>query len=460
MSRFLLLLIIGCTAVATPRAQAQAAPIYYLDLSQQTLALPDRAVQVEQVVDGRVGQPAIGLVYRGLQNRQAPVLFQRGLETELTAWLRQQLPARPTDHAVVLCVRQLLVGEVLNGLSERASADLTADVYARLPDGYHFVRSVASHTSTRALETTLYHAPHVATLLQQCLAQLAEVDWNQAARRPARTLAQLAADKPLAVARPAIVRAASPRRGVYFSFAQFLANRPDTVTELRLITHRTLNPGWEGTTLCEASLRNADGRVPKREVWGVSDGRQAYVRQRGNYRPLNPQADFFTFVGAAPRDVAAMNRRAENYALWGPVGAAMTNNRNDTTGKPTVYALNMYTGETTLYPPPGQIPRPDTAFIYVYRPLGGASAPCRLLLNDHEVAQLRPGEYQELAWPHFAHVVRLAVGTAGGAALLLVPNAAAANYIKLGDDPVATPWQWMPRRQGEAEVDALDRLRK
>ena len=53
-----------------------------------------------------------------------------------------------------------------------------------------------------------------------------------------------------------------------------------------------------------------------------------------------------------------------------------------------------------------------------------------------------------------------AVGTPGGAALLLVPNAAAANYIRLGDDPVATPWQWMPRRQGEAKVDALDRLRK
>ena len=96
----------------------------------------------------------------------------------------------------------------------------------------------------------------------------------------------------------------------------------------------------------------------------------------------------------------------------------------------------------------------------MYRPLGGAAAPRRLLLNDYEVAQLRPGEYQELAWPHFAHVVRLAVGTAGGAALLLVPDAAAANYIRLGDDPVATPWQWMPRRQGEAEVDALDRLRK
>ncbi|MBT2558039.1 hypothetical protein J7E24_09600 [Hymenobacter sp. ISL-91] len=100
------------------------------------------------------------------------VMFRQELETELTDFVRQQLPARPTDHAVVLCLRQLRVGEQLNGLTENASADMAADVYEHQPDGYHFVRSVAAHTAARALETTALHAKHMALLLQKCLEQL------------------------------------------------------------------------------------------------------------------------------------------------------------------------------------------------------------------------------------------------------------------------------------------------
>ena len=61
---------------------------------------------------------------------------------------------------------------------------------------------------------------------------------------------------------------------------------------------------------------------------------------------------------------------------------------------------------------------------------------------------------------HFARVLRLAVDTPAGPALLLVPDAAAANYVKLSDEATPTPWQWVPPRQGEAEVDALEKRGK
>ena len=97
------LLSLALGVLLAGRAQAQ---IYYLDLSHEQLVLPERTLHVEQVVDGRPGKPTIGLVYRGLDNRSAAVLFRNGLETELTTFLQKQLPARPTDHAVVLCLRQ------------------------------------------------------------------------------------------------------------------------------------------------------------------------------------------------------------------------------------------------------------------------------------------------------------------------------------------------------------------
>ena len=73
-------------------------------------------------------------------------------------------------------------------------------MYARLPDGYHFVQSTGSHTNARGLETTRLHAGQVALLLSQCVSQLAQADWAAAAARPARTLAQLPTDAPVALA--------------------------------------------------------------------------------------------------------------------------------------------------------------------------------------------------------------------------------------------------------------------
>lgn len=91
------LLLTGLLACAGFAARAQ----YYLDFSNQQLAVPDRAV--ERVLDGRDGHPAIGFVYRGLGNKPAAVLFRQGLEPDLTAFMQAQLPARPGPAHRPLC---------------------------------------------------------------------------------------------------------------------------------------------------------------------------------------------------------------------------------------------------------------------------------------------------------------------------------------------------------------------
>jgi hypothetical protein len=440
------------------------AQLYYVDMSQQKLSVSSRSLFVEQVQDCRPTQSTLGMVYRGLQNRQAAAFFQRGLAPELTTWLQQQLPARPGQRSIVLCVRQLRVSEILNGVSEQASADLAADVYVRQPDGYHFVRSVADQVSERALETTALHASHIALLLERCLLQLTDNDWSLAAGRPVLALTQLPTDKPLARFRPAILRAARPRRGIYLSFDQFLANRPDTVSQLWLDTLRPATRGWEGTVLLRPKVRGTNGlRATLRDAWGFSDGRQAYVRQFNSYHALTRQGDFYTFVGFAPLDVEAVNQRTARYAAIGGMTGALIastgSDSGDSSGQPTACALDMRTGQAAPFPAPGQVLPTDTAFIYVYRPMDNSAGGQRLLVDGREVGQLGPGQFLELACPLYGRLVRLSTGAAGGPTLLLVPNAATANYVKLLP---ATPhpfWQWMPLRQGEAEVDALEKQR-
>ncbi|MBF9222021.1 hypothetical protein [Hymenobacter ruricola] len=477
VARFVLTVLLagGTRHLAAQSPLSPQGKPFYLDLSAEGISTPKRLFYVEKVIDGRGGQTAIGLINHGLNNKPAAVLFRNGLEPELTAWLQQQMPPRPTDHPVALCVRQLRVGEAITlkglGTKAMATADLVADVYERQPDGYHFVCNVADRISTRGVNADYDHIRHLASLLERCLAQASAANWEAAARRPARTLAQLPIDRPQA-GRPAIVRAVAPRAGVYFTVEDFLANRPDTTAVLQLDTVRAGSfsntaADWEGTLLLKAQVRTAGGdRVNKNNVWGFSDGRQAYMRQVNLYRPLTRQAEFFTFVGAAPVDVDAMNQQAKRFAEnqgfggGGALGGALFSGAGlGTTGQPVVYGLDWRTGLASPMLGPGLPPRHDTAFVYVYRPLGGPREAQRLLLNDHEVGQLQPGQYLELMWPHFGRPMRLSVGTPGGPTVLLAPSTTAANYVRLVPNAPLSPWQWMPARQGEAEVDALEKQR-
>jgi hypothetical protein len=470
---WLLLLLISCLGLL-PAGKAWA-QIYYLKLDHDTIALANRVVRVEQVLDGRPGHPTIGLVYRGLGNRPAAVLFRKGLETELTDFLHQQLPARPTDHPIVLCLRQLRISEVLNGLTEDASADLAADLYLQQPDGYHFVRSVAACTQQRALETTALHSAHIALLLQQCLEQLSPVDWAQLPPTPARSLQQLPNDVPMAVAatgarvkRPAILRE-KPRSGIFYSFEQFVANRPDTTLHLSSDTLGRLAPGagpqhWAGVVRYRPAVVNEKGRRTNltKSAWGYCDGQRLFVQHKGSYFPLVRQADFFTFIGEKPLDVEYMRARSDAQARAMVVGVARVNSAEpDHRGEPTPYALDMRTGQVAPYPDPLR-PAPlrlDTAYVYLYRRADASPTPVPVYLEGRKIAQLQPNEYLVLPWPYYARMMRLCVDVGTPfPCQLLVPDTSAAGFLKINPDSAAEPWQWVDAQQGQRDLDALDSL--
>jgi hypothetical protein len=269
--------------------------VYYLNLNEASFSTPERNVFFEAVVDGRPGQPPIGTVYQGPNNRTAAVLFRQGLVPEFSNWLQSNLPRRATDRPVVLCLRQLRISEEMSGLVELARADLAADIYEYRADGYHFLCSVADHVNEKALETAFLHASHPARLMRSCLGQIASAEKTVRAPTPSLALAQLA------------------------------------------------------------------GQAPQR-------------------------------ASAAP-----ILRQARPQRIW---------------------------------------------------------------LNDHEVGQLRPGQFIELMWPYFGYPARLVVDMPGNPAILLAPSTTEATYIRLQQSAARTPWQVLPSREGEAAVDVLERPRR
>ncbi|RIY11821.1 hypothetical protein D0T11_06615 [Hymenobacter rubripertinctus] len=435
-------------------------------------------VYVEQVVDGRPGKPPFGMVYVGITDRPTVALFRQGMEPQLTAFLREQLPARPTDQPVVLCVRQLRISETMNYLREEARADLAFDVYAHLPDGYHFMQSAAAHTAQRALLSTGLHDGHLAELLQQCLRQLRPESWPAAAQNPVRTLAQLATDSP--ADQPATLNAAILREplrpGVYRTFEQFLANQPApgfwAVADTVAFGHGSPNARhlWYGVPRLRVKVVNEGGHEQAaRQVWGFSDGRQLFVQHQNNFFPLHRYHNSFTFVGETPGDVAYMQARAQAYGRAkmqaAIIGAGASRVAGvDHTAEPMGYAVDMRTGEAGQFPNL-LLPAPactDTAYIYMYRYADASTAPIPFSLDNRAAGQLRPQEYLEIPWPYPGRVVRLCLELPGLPCQLVIPNPARFNYLRITANGKASKrpiCEWVSAAQGEADLDEIDRQR-
>lgn len=467
--------ILLLTALLAGASLAARAQTYYLDLTNQLLDVPLRAVVVAQVLDGRPGAPPLGIAYRGVGGKSAAIAFRQGLGSELTAFAQSQLPARPTDHAVVLCVRRLHLSETLGGTKEQAAADLTADVYERLPDGYHFVQPVAAQANTLGREVTYYHAAHLVQMLSQCLSQLTQADWSAAARRPARTLSQLPADVPAASGLRAAVLREVPRRGIYLRFDQFLANRPDTSVAFHLDTlkrhyrsplARTL---WLGVPRVRPqAARGTDPSAAFASMWGFCDGQRMYARYDKEFYPLMRQRNYFTFVGEAPVDQfhAAAKAEAQGRAalMAGIVGVGVARtNVPDHSGEPMAYSIDMSTGASNLYPGLKNSLHSDTAFVYIYRPAPAVgSNVVTVSVNGQEQGTLCAGQYLEVAWAKFGKPLRLCLSGVVGAlsCQYLVPNTGQINYLRINAPTATYPWQWMPAAQGSADLDELDKRSK
>jgi hypothetical protein len=101
--------------------------------------------------------------------------------------------------------------------------------------------------------------------------------------------------------------------------------------------------------------------------------------------------------------------------------------------------------------------------VYVYRPAQAAGpAQVQVWLNGKAAGTLRAGEYLELPWMYYATLFSLCLtdGTQGSACQHIIPDVARPNYLRVSFSAAAPLWQWVPPSQGQAELDALDRLAK
>lgn len=426
-------------------AQAQ---VYFVDLSQQQLTLPERSFFIEQVLDGRPSRAGIGTVLRGMGNTAQRAELKPTVATGLQALLTQQLPARPTDRRLLAVVRALHVQETISFTSEQATDDVALDFYLLDEAGNaHFALSTSETVQSKGMETTSRHPRQLAQALQACLAKLAAVDWPSVATQPGQPVASLLSASPVLSAAYPVFTDSVRRAGFYRTFLDFRNNSPVTTPALLVDAAPNQSKGWTGGYLYTPYLQTPDGGRGEqlRGAWGFSDGRQVFILHRNQYRLLVRRGEGFGFVGASAADPGAVSTGA---LLGGAIGGAIA--AASTSGHPTDFTLNMVTGRVSALAEDGPAATAETVLHIYCRKSSTGTTPQPVFLNDKPVGQLAENQVLTLPYADHLHEIHLRLGTEPGRDLVFQPDFQAPVYVKVvrNADPTQPPLEIVPAKVG------------
>lgn len=407
MNRFYLILGLLLTQIGPVAAQT-----YVVDLQKQALAIPASSFKITKVVDARADRTTLGTVQQGLDNLRAPAQLRQSLDTELLAFVDKQtltVGARP----VLLRIHKLKITEETRINSERATAEIAADFLIQDGEQYHSFLSVASGVESRGLDVTGHHASNLAKTLTNCLLKLAALPPTQMPPLGAAlTWLQVQQGEGYTPYLFPVQQTKAPKRGIYRTFQEFQNDNPSVDTEpFEVVNKPRTGKQWEGLLSAEAQYLlkyDVNGeRIKVRNAWGLSDGHDVYILQRGSYFQLTPVGTSYRFTGFAPADP---NDVTTGALLGGVVGAAIANATSNAS-MPMDYEMSVATGNLQLLRPVKGFAAPaDTATIYLYRRTDASpTTPLRVLVNGKLVGTLGPDQYLPLAWNDRRHDMAICI---------------------------------------------------
>lgn len=266
------LFLAGCGLILAVSAQAQ----YLMDLGKEDPLQVPVGLHIDSVVVAFADSGSIGNVLRGLGNTPRPTFLQGGNRKALTAILHNG-PDTARDHHCTMRVNTLEISEVSNGTGERCFYGLNFELLTQTDSGWvRIFDHAASGEYPGGLDATGKQPRNILKAFEEGLAQYAEAAKNNKLVSEAVTQAPRAGeDGTTDQAYPALAIVA-PARGLYRTFKEFRDQRPDTVSDF----------STQETVLGDArqpiiKLKVDSGDVRAQEVWGLSDGRYAYMNIGG-----------------------------------------------------------------------------------------------------------------------------------------------------------------------------------
>lgn len=313
-----------------------------LILPDEYLAVKDDDFKIDSVIDLRLFNDHIGVVQKGLLNRQVSVNFPDRLPIYLTAYLKENYSK--TGQPLILVVSDFAIGEETKALSEKGFAETSLTMCRRDSTGeLKSLFTFSDRVESSGLDVTMGHPKRVKDLLTLFLTQFIASDWKN---NPGETF-EFGVEPNQQAYRLHEMQTFSP--GLYTSVDELINNQPViSITDIKVSAFKEQH----------VKIKNQNELIGNKRAFAFSDGQQLYISsaQYQSYRgasyfaPVRETGRFFLIddpYGAINPSRGLMTAAGIGFGVIGGAVAGLAASQMPASGNG--FIIDFKTGKTHLF---------------------------------------------------------------------------------------------------------------
>lgn len=319
--------------------------------SQTLISLPGRRITIKnpkfyisEIIDARSNREMVGIVQRGLKNRQETASLENGFQDELKGTLDAFLKPRAGLTPLIVRVLKLNVYERTLLNSETAVAELIVEFYKKTDRGLALVKSAGSSVTSSGFDVTGSHGRNIELCLADCLGQVNDFLLKDpvALEGPLTDYGKLS-DPPhiLDDYEHPILRDTFLVKGVYRNFIEFRNNAPGIVD---FSIKEKMN--YTGTVydVTRGVVKTADGK--ETNVWGYADDEGIFIKLGEEFFQVFAEDGILWFEGYDVSDFKTdVSIPGRSIFMAAFTGYLFYQIRVDWNAEKIKYAINMGNGD-------------------------------------------------------------------------------------------------------------------
>jgi hypothetical protein len=279
-------------------------------IEPEAIQLSNRKFHIAQIRDERLVKTNIGVVQKGLANRQTEAILPNKLEVVFQYYFDKSLPKLSEESSpIVLIISDLQISERTYAMKEVGKAQLTLTFCIEENYGLKKLYTAQAHEENNGMDVTGGHPKRIRAVFLKCLEEF-NTKFASFTQSPAESLAEskenrqegliiqsdntnlslMDSNKGLIVKaqnnivddQAHILTCKSPKMGIYQNFQELLTNSPSNTTAFKLEARGDF-----------VMIRDIQNNKKIKEAFGFFDGNSFYINTL-NYSPKKLYAKVLT----------------------------------------------------------------------------------------------------------------------------------------------------------------------
>lgn len=306
-------------AIFSPFTPCLAQEKHLIDLEPNQFVITDRTFYIDSVVDNRPNKESIGVVQKGMNNRQVAADFTIGFLPALTKYFKVVAgKVHDRQTKLIAVVDDFNISEKTYRMKETGFAYASIS-FCELDSGkLRKIFHCSEMQESGGMDVTSSHAKRINACLEKCLRQMAVKGFKS--KVPAEYVKLEEQWQPYGP--ETILTTASLKKGIYLNFTELRTNSPSNNSEFVITPKKDF-----------VELRNALTKEKITEPFGFCDGTDIYINtffynqtnKKALYSKVIEKGRYFVWMD----HYVSSGERAAMFGALGAVGYAAAKSGRD-----------------------------------------------------------------------------------------------------------------------------------